>query len=68
MAQNKQRTLLYCKVCGKIFAATSGTALSGSHLDTEIIHQIIHHTAEGVGVRATSRLLNISKETVNNVI
>ena len=30
--------------------------------------QIIHHAAEGVGVRATSRLLNMNKDTVNRVI
>ena len=32
------------------------------------IAQIIHHAAEGVGVRATSRLLDINKDTVNRVI
>ncbi|MFN2343962.1 MAG: hypothetical protein ABR542_11450, partial [Desulfonatronovibrio sp.] len=27
-----------------------------------------HHAAEGVGVRATARLLNLDKDTVNRVI
>ena len=34
----------------------------------DTIRQIIHHAAEGVGVRATARLLGIDKDTVNRVI
>jgi hypothetical protein len=38
------------------------------HLPPETIRQIIHHAAEGVGVRATARLLALDKDTVNRVI
>lgn len=44
------------------------TALFGLHLSAEMIRQIIHHAAEGVGVRATARLLELDKDTVNRVI
>jgi hypothetical protein len=37
-------------------------------LKAEMIRQIIHHAAEGVGVRATARLLELDKDTVNRVI
>ena len=37
-------------------------------MSDEQIVQIIHHAAEGVGVRASARLLNINKDTVNRVI
>ncbi len=66
--KDKSRDLLYCRTCGKRFAATHGSALFGLHLPAETIRQIIHHAAEGVGVRATARLLELDKDTVNRVI
>ncbi len=65
---NKDRDLLYCRTCGKRFAATHASALFGMHLPALTIRQIIHHAAEGVGVRATARLLELDKDTVNRVI
>jgi transposase-like protein len=66
--KNKTKDLLYCTTCGKRFAATRDTAFFGLHLSDESIEQIIHHAAEGVGVRATARLLGLDKDTVNRVI
>ena len=66
--KDKTKVLLYCRTCGKRFASTRATAFFGLHLSDDKIAQIIHHAAEGVGVRATSRLLNINKDTVNRVI
>ena len=66
--KSKTKDLLYCRTCGKRFASTRATAFFGLHLSDEKIEQIIHHAAEGVGVRATARLLNINKDTVNRVI
>lgn len=66
--KDKTRELLYCRTCGKRFAATQATALFGLHLPPDTIRQIIHHAAEGVGVRATARLLGLDKDTVNRVI
>jgi transposase-like protein len=66
--KDANKPLLYCRFCGKRFAATQGSAMFGSHLPPEKLKQIIHHAAEGVGVRATARLLDLDKSTVNNVI
>jgi hypothetical protein len=66
--KDKDKDLLYCRTCGKRFASRRGTAFFGLHLSDDKIAQIIHHAAEGVGVRATSRLLDINKDTVNRVI
>jgi transposase-like protein len=66
--KEKSRVLLYCRICGKRFAATQGSAMFGMHFQPEVIRQIIHHAAEGVGVRATARLLELDKNTVNRVI
>lgn len=66
--KDNTRNLLYCRTCGKRFAATQSSALFGLHLMPDTIRQIIHHAAEGVGVRATARLLELDKDTVNRVI
>ena len=66
--KDKSRDLLYCRTCGKRFAASHASALFGLHLPAQTIRQIIHHAAEGVGVRATARLLELDKDTVNRVI
>ena len=66
--KDRDKDLLYCRTCGKRFASTRATAFFGLHLSDEKIAQIIHHAAEGVGVRATARLLDINKDTVNRVI
>ena len=66
--KDKSRDLLYCRTCGKRFASTRASAMFGLHLPVETIRQIIHHAAEGVGVRATARLLGLDKDTVNRVI
>lgn len=66
--KDKTKDLLYCRTCGKRFAPTRATAFFGLHLSDKKIAQIIHHAAEGVGVRATARLLSVNKDTVNRVI
>jgi len=66
--KDKSRNLLYCRTCGERFASTQASALFGLHLPDETIRQIIHHAAEGVGVRATARLLDMDKNTVNRVV
>ena len=66
--KDHSRDLLYCRTCGKRFAASHASALFGLHLPSQTIRAIIHHAAEGVGVRATARLLDLDKDTVNRVI
>lgn len=66
--KDKTKNLFYCRTCSQRFAATRSTAFFGLHLSDEQIVQIIHHAAEGVGVRASARLLNLNKDTVNRVI
>jgi transposase-like protein len=66
--KNKDRVLLYCKTCKTRFGETKGTPLFGLRLPKDTVRSIVHHAAEGVGVRATARLLGVSKDTVNRVI
>jgi transposase-like protein len=62
------RPLLYCKTCGRRFAPTHGTAMFGMKIPLEQVAQVVHHAAEGVGVRATARLLEMDKNTVNRIV
>ena len=45
--KGRGRVLLYCRTCGKRFAATRGTPLFASHLPKETVHAIIHHISAG---------------------
>ncbi len=60
--------MLYCRSCKCRFSETKCTALVGSKYSSETIGQIIRCTAEGVGVRATARILQLDKDAVNRVI
>jgi hypothetical protein len=66
--KNRDKALLYYRTCGKKFAATRDSPLFGTHLPVQQVHQIIHHAAEGTSVRATARLLGLTKNTVNLAI
>jgi transposase-like protein len=62
------RRLLICTTCKKRFAETRCTVFFGVKYSRETIRQILLHVAEGVGVRATARLLGLSKDGVNHII
>ena len=65
--KNKRR-MLYCTTCKARFSETKCTAFFGSKYSVETIGKIISITAEGVGVRATARILNLDKDAVNRVV
>ena len=60
----KQRRLLRCRTCKARFSERKGTPLFGSALPEEKVVAVLRHIAEGVGVRKTSRLLGVNKNTV----
>jgi transposase-like protein len=59
-----QRRLLYCKSCKARFSERKGTPLFDTRLTPEKVVAVLHHLAEGCGVRQTSRLCGVSKDTV----
>lgn len=65
---NKDRHMLYCRTCKARFAETRCTAFFGTKFTSEQIGAILRTTAEGVGVRATARILGLNKDAVNRVI
>ncbi len=60
----QQRRLLYCRTCKDRFSERKGTPLFDSRLPEAKVVEVLQHVAEGVGVRKTSRLVGVSKDTV----
>ena len=60
----QQRRLLRCKTCKARFSERKGTPLFGAQLPEAKVVDLLSHIAEGVGVRKTSRLVGVNKNTV----
>jgi hypothetical protein len=56
--------LLRCRTCKARFSERKGTPLFDTRLPPGQVAAVLHHLAEGVGVRKTSRLLGVNKNTV----
>jgi transposase-like protein len=61
---NYERRLLYCSTCKARFSERKGTPLFGARLPEKDIVSLLAHIDEGCGVRKTSRLLGVNKNTV----
>ncbi len=59
-----QRRLLYCKTCKARFSERKGTPLFDTRLPEDKAIAVLHHIAEGCGIRQTGRLVGVSKDTV----
>jgi transposase-like protein len=60
----KQRRLLACRTCQKRFSERAGTPLFDCRLPEAKAVDVLAHLQEGVGVRKTSRLVGVNKNTV----
>jgi LacI family transcriptional regulator len=58
------RRLLRCRTCKARFSERKGTPLFDARLPAGKVVALLHHVAEGVGVRKTSRLVGVSRDTV----
>jgi transposase-like protein len=65
--KNKQWRLLYCRTCQARFSERKGTSLFGTRLDTQKIVSVLAHISEGCGMRKTSRLAGVHRDTVTVV-
>lgn len=61
---NKQRRMLRCRTCKTRFSERKGTPLFGATLPEEKICSLLEHIDEGCGVRKTSRLVGVHRDTV----
>ena len=62
------KQMIKCTICGHRFSETHSTIFAGSHYGDQTIRNIICCVAEGNGVRATSRILNLNKDRVNQIV
>jgi transposase-like protein len=60
----RQTRLLYCRSCKDRFSERKGTPLFDTRLSEAQVVAVLHHLAEGCGVRQTARLTGVSKDTV----
>ena len=58
------KRMLRCRACKARFSERKGTPLFGPHLSQEKAVSVLHHIAEGNGVRKTGRLVGVNRETV----
>jgi len=59
---------VYCRTCKESHSERKGTALERSRLPPDKAVSILDHVREGVGVRATSRLTGVARDTVSRYI
>lgn len=63
----QQYRLLYCRTCKARFSERKGTPLFQTRLAREKVISVLHHLSEGCGIRKTSRLTGVNKDTVNRL-
>ena len=59
-----RRLLLRCRTCKARFSERKGTPLFGARLSRDRALAVLHHLAEGCGIRQTGRLVGVKKDTV----
>ena len=60
--------MVYCRTCKKAYSERKGTALERSRLPAETAVAVLDHVREGCGVRATSRLTGVARDTISRYI
>jgi len=60
----QQRRLLYCRSCKARFSERKGAPLFDCRLPRDKALAVLHHLAEGCGVRQTARLVGVNKNAV----
>jgi hypothetical protein len=62
--RGKRIRMVYCRTCKQSHSQRKGTALERSQLPTDKAISVLDHLREGCGVRATSRLTGVSRDSV----
>ena len=62
--RHQQIRMVYCRTCKRSYSERKGTAFERSQLPPDKVVSVLDHLREGCGVRATSRLTGVSRDTV----
>lgn len=63
---HRQAVRFQCQACSALVSARTGTVYAGIRTDTTTYLRGATARAEGLSIRATSRLLGVDKDTVNH--
>jgi hypothetical protein len=66
--RDRRIRMVYCRTCKRSYSERKGTALQRSQLPTDKAVCVLGHLKEGVGIRATSRLTGVSRDTVSRLL
>ena len=60
--------MVYCRTCKRAYSERKGTAFERSRLPRDKVVSVLNHLREGCGVRATSRLTGVSRDTISRTL
>lgn len=60
--------MVHCRTCNRRFSERKGTVLEHARLADHKVLAILQHIQEGCGTRATSRLVEVDKNTVTRYV
>ena len=66
--RDKRIRMVYCRTCKKAASERKGTAFERSLLPADKVVSVLDHIREGCGIRATSRLTGVSRDTISRYI
>ena len=66
--EGKRIRMVYCHTCSAHFSERKGTILEQARLPHEKAIAVLDHLRQGCGTRATSRLVNVDKDTVTRYL
>jgi hypothetical protein len=66
--RDKRIRMVYCRTCKKAYSERKGTAFERSQLPDGKVVSVFEHLREGCGVRATSRLTGVSRDTISRYL
>lgn len=62
--RHRRIRMVYCRTCRRSSSERKATAFERSQLPDDKVVSVLDHLREGCGVRATSRLTGVSRDTV----
>ena len=66
--RDKRIRMISCRTFEKASSERKGTAFERSQLPTEKVVSVLDHVREGCGIRATSRLTGVARDTISRYL
>jgi hypothetical protein len=66
--RDRRIRMAYCRTCKKASSERKGTAFERAQLPPEKVVSVLDHIREGCGLRATSRLTGVSRDTISRYL